>query len=263
MLYKLIVVLFIFTSLSSNAQKNFSVKVIDKTPLKADRFIGIDNLGDTYYIYKRALHKKTAEASYVFNDFQLGNIGSVDILNPLKITLFYPDFNTAVILDNRLNEIQRTNFNLHPPFLNIANATTANNNHLWVFNIDNQQLELFNYRTQKQQTLSRPISETYVNHHSNFNFCYLLTETNIRLYNIYGSLLASMPNKNYEKLSINKERIVLLSKNQLTLITEHLSNTFLIPTTEITIKDLYLTDDFLYLYDGNFLYKTVLTSTKN
>src|SRR5690606_24759030 len=99
--------------------------------------------------------------------------------------------------------------------------------------------------------------------HSNFNFCYLLTEANIRLYNIYGSLLASMPNKNYEKLSINKERIVLLSKNQLTLITDHLSNTFLIPITEITIKDLYLTDDFLYLYDGDFLYKTVLTLTKN
>lgn len=263
MLHKVFFFFLVCLSTCSFSQENYRVKVVEKTALTANRFVGVDSYNDLYYIHKRSLYKKTPSNTYSFNDFQLGDIGSVDLLNPLKITIYYPDFNTVVILDNRLNEIQRVNFNLQPPFLNVAGATTANDNRLWIFNIDSQQLELYNYRTHKQQPLSLPVSETYVTHQSNFNFCYLLTENKLRMYNIYGSALASLPNNSYDNFVIDKERLLVSKDNQLILISENLSKTYFIKSPEIAIKDLYLTDDFLYLYDGEFLHKTTLTLTKN
>jgi hypothetical protein len=37
-------------------------------------------------------------------------ITKVDLQNPLKIVLFYESFNSALLLDNQLNEIQKINF---------------------------------------------------------------------------------------------------------------------------------------------------------
>ena len=42
---------------------------------------------------------------------QLGEISSIDAFNALKTTVFYRDFNTVIILDNRLSEIMKIDFN--------------------------------------------------------------------------------------------------------------------------------------------------------
>src|SRR5690606_23092939 len=132
---------------------------------------------------------------------------------------------TAIILDNRLSEVQRINFAMEPPFINVVNASTANDNRLWIFNLDTQQLELYNYRNASRQMLSRPISEDYITHKSNFNFCYVLTEDKLRLYNIYGSLLQSITNDNYTLFTQNNDKVILKNKHSLLLITENLTKT--------------------------------------
>lgn len=244
------------------SQESYSLTPIEKFALNADRFIGIDNLGDLYFIKNRTLHKKSAQGTYDFKDFQLGTISSVDLLNPLRVTVFYPDFNTAIVLDNRLNEVSRIPFVMKPPFLNVAQATTANDNRLWIFNIDSQQLELYNYRNESLQVLSRPIAEDYRSHISNFNFCYVLTENKLRMYNIYGSYLKSIPNEGFTKMSLNRDRLLVKNSEGLFLLTEELTKKIPILTKEIQIKDLYLSDEFLYIYDGEFVHKMKLTPNK-
>lgn len=236
---------------------------IAEIPLKAERFVGIDNFGDVYYIKERTLFKKSRSETFQFKDFQLGAVGKVDLLNPLKVTVFFPDYQTAVILDNNLNEIRRIPFSMEPPFLNVINASTANDNRLWTFNEDTQQLELYNYRDKINYTLSRPIAERYVTHQSNFNYCYLLTDKNLRVFNIYGSLLNSIPAKGIQKIALSNDKILVLKNNTLSLLTENLSLETFIKTPELTIKDLYLSDDFLYIYDGEMIHKLKLTKTQN
>tara|TARA_R110000850_G_scaffold203228_1_gene329528 strand:+ start:149567 stop:150352 length:786 start_codon:yes stop_codon:yes gene_type:complete len=250
----------LFTSLA--AQGDGSISVIEKTPLKAERFVGVDNFGAVYFIKDRTLFKQLNTEVFNFKDFQLGSIGSVDLLNPLKVTLFFPDYNTTVILDNKLNEIERISFAMEPPFLNIINATTANDTRLWVFNNDSQQLELYNYRNKNHQVLSRPLSETYVTHTSNYNFCFLLTEEKLRIYNIYGSLLESIPNSKITHLSNNNDRLIYKTGNELVLLSEKLSVKRTLTFDEIKIKDLFLSDEFLYIYDGEFIHKTAITINK-
>lgn len=260
---KCLVFILIFCNFISFAQSETSLISIEKIPLKAEQFIGIDSYGELYFIKNRTLFKQTKTESIQFKDFQLGAIGSVDILNPLKITLFFPDYQTAVILDNKLNELNRISFSMEPPFLNIQNATTANDNRLWTFNEDNQQLELYNYRDQINQQLSRPLAENYLYQKSNFNFCYLLTESHLRLYNIYGSLLKSIPNDGIQKMTLSNDKVLILKKDSLFLLTENLSKEEPIKSPDLNIKDLYLSDEFLYIYDGELIHKMKLTQTKN
>src|SRR5690606_27891875 len=253
----------VFSTFGIFAQENGAFSVIEKKSLKADTFVGIDSYGDWYYIKDQTLFKKTSSETFSFKDFQLGNIGSVDLLNPLKITVFFPTYQTAVILDNKLSEIQRISFTMQPPFLNVSNATTANDNRVWVFNEDTQQLGLFNYRTGNYQALSVPISEDYITQKSNFNYCFLLTDKQLRLYNIYGSLLQGIPSGSAKEIAISQHWVVLKSDTSIKVYSAGLTGFFTLKNTEIDIKDLYLTDDFLYLYDGEFLHKTKLTETQD
>ena len=73
--------------------------------LNADKFIGVDDFENSYYINHNNLYKKTAQTIYSYANSQLGEITSVDITNPLKILVFYRDFKTVLLLDNRLNEL--------------------------------------------------------------------------------------------------------------------------------------------------------------
>jgi len=255
--------LIFFVFLGSFAQGEILLNSPEKIPLQAERFVGIDNYGDLYYLKNRTLFKQTKTETFQFKDFQLGAVGNVDLLNPLKITIFFPDYQTAVILDNKLNEVNRISFAMEPPFLNIKNATTANDNRLWTFNEDNQQLELYNYREKTNQQLSRPLAETYNTHKSNFNFCYLLTDKNLRLFNIYGSLLNSISSEGIEKMALSNDKLVLLRNDTLYLVTENLSREVLIKTPDLELKDLYLSDEFLYIYDGEMIHKLKLTKTQN
>jgi len=257
-----ILIVFSFASLACKAQDKTVLTGNIKIPLSADTFIGMDSYGDIYYLKNKTLFKQTKTETFNFKDFQLGKIGSVDILNPLSITVYYPDYNVAIILDNKLNEIQRVSFALEPPFMNVVSASTANDSRLWIFNADNQQLELFNYRTGTLQQLSLPISETYVSQKSNFNFCYVITEDNVRLYNIYGSLLRSIPNEKYTNFTENNNRLLVKKDTTLLLFTDTLKESQTIHISEIAIKDLYLREDFLYIYDGEFIHQFTLTNQK-
>lgn len=255
--------LLFFVSISFFAQGEMNLSTVNTTLLKAERFVGTDNFGDIYYIKNRTLFKVSPSEIFEFKDFQLGTIGNVDLLNPLKITLFYPQYQTAVILDNKLNEIRRISFVMEPPFLNVANATTAADNKLWTFNEDTQQLETYNYREKINHTLSRPIGEKYITHQSNFNFCFVLTEKNLRVYNVYGSLINSISAEGVKKMSLLNDKILILKEDTLLLLSENLSVETAIKTPELTIKDLYLSDDFLYIYDGEIIHTLKLTKTQN
>lgn len=226
---------------------------VSKTPLVASNFIGIDSYKNNYFVKDRVLHKEGPDGSFVFNDLQLGNISSVDIINPLKIVMFYEDTNTVILLDNKLSVIERINFNTLPEFITVSTATNAGSNCLWIFNIDTQQLELYNYRDQRKVTVSQPFAGKLIAQSSNFNYCAVLTEQKIRIFNSYGSLLSEKPSDGYENLVLQDTNLFVTKGTELFLITENSVEPIKLPISENTVKDLYLTKDFMYLYDGNNL----------
>src|SRR5690606_27175418 len=79
-----------------------SLAPMSKVPLVSDRFIGLDNYKNSYFIKDRVINKQGPDGNFLFNDLQLGRITSVDIINPLKVVVFFQDTNTVVLLDNKL-----------------------------------------------------------------------------------------------------------------------------------------------------------------
>lgn len=237
--------------------------------LVADTFIGIDNYRNIYFIKDEVIHKQGLEGNFVFTDLQLGRIATVDIINPLKVVVFFEDTNTVVFLDNNLNEIQRFNFNNLPQFLNVSTATNAGNNSLWICNVDTQQLELYNYNSKIQRVVSQPFSGALLSQASNFNYCFILTENSLRAFNSYGSLLNEIPNDGFKKIIQQNENLIALSENELYYLHDFAGRNREITTEivtltlpEITIKDLQLSNEFLYIYDGKILHTFKLIPPK-
>jgi len=263
---KSILLLFLFVVFQLNAQE---FELVSSTEFNATTLVGVDSYTNVYYIKDMVLYKEGPDGSFTFNDFQLGNLSSVDIINPLKVVLFYEDTNTVLLLDNKLNLIERINFNTLSKFINISNATNAGNSKLWIFNVDSQQLELYNYITNEKTIVSQPFEGKLISQASNFNYCFILTENKIRKFNRYGSLVSEFPMIGYEKIIHHNKIAIALKENKLFLVandplnSENLSiNPLNITISENNIKDLYLTDDFLYIYDGKNLHTFSYKSSK-
>jgi len=252
---KLSLYILFFLSLFTSAQEAIEVKFVKKTPLNVDALVGIDNFESLYFINNNVLHKKTKNTSINYNNVQLGEITSVDTFGPLKFNIFYKGFNTVIILDNRLSEIFKIDFSKLQPYKNITHVSTGNENTLWIFNQDSQQLENYDYKAGKTRVQTMPIQGEILDLKSNYNFCWLLTKTHIYTYNYFGSLLSKLANNGYTSIKENNGNLFLLKQNSLSFIangSDAIQN-ILIPN--LLIKQFLVTNETLYIYDNEFLHQ--------
>lgn len=75
------------------------------------KFCTTDKLGNAYVIVGNQLLKfsQTGKPLSNFSEITLGELRSVDVSNPMKILLFYPDFSRLIILNNRLSPTSTVN----------------------------------------------------------------------------------------------------------------------------------------------------------
>jgi len=180
---KWILLLITICSWSIQAQVSSSSSIT----LKCDNFYGVDDFENLYYTIDNVLYKKSNTNHFEFYDIQLGDITSVDIINPLKILLFYRDTQTIVFLDNRLNEQLRLNFNNLKPQRYIEHARLAGERRLWLYNLDLSRIELYDYINDRLINSTTPIKNTVINMQSDYNFCHIITATEIISFNSYAS----------------------------------------------------------------------------
>ena len=233
--------------------QEIEITPISTIPFKTEKFIGVDEYKNIYTTNGAVLYKSNAEKTLQFSDIQLGFIKSVDILNPLRITVFYDQFNTAVILDNRLNEITRINFNQLENFKNIIYARTASDRRLWIYNQDLQQLELFDYRINRVEKSSPPVSQQVLGMASNFNYCWLLTESELLKYNTYGSLIYKMPKGSIDQAFMVNDDLLVLDKGTLKILMKGDDNFQSLNLSEKDIEQFSMTGEILYIYLGDSL----------
>ena len=187
--------IFLFISFVAFSQQSIDVKLISETEVSYDNLIRVDTYNATYSFDDFNSFFVTSEkGSLQYSNLQLGTLSSIDTFNPLKINLFYDDFNTIVVLDNRLSEIIKIDFNTLKPFRDISHMSTAYDNDIWIYNINSSQLELFNYITNNTKFSSLPIKGTVLDISSNYNYCWLLTSEYLYTFNYFGSLISKEKN---------------------------------------------------------------------
>lgn len=244
-----------FLPLSVFGQESIEATFIKKMPSEAQTLIGIDNFGYIYTINQATFNKKDESNTITYSNVQLGNITSANVFNPLKINLFYKNFNTAIILDNRLAEIYKIDFNSKQPYRNVSHISTGYDNTLWIFNMENQQLELYDYKANTIRATTLPVQSNVLDIKSNYNYCWLLTENYLYTYNYFGSVISKLKNEGFTEIAEGNGNLILKSGNQLYYIAKDTTVLMPIKLPELLINRFLLTNETLYIYDGETLHQ--------
>src|SRR5699024_1189476 len=160
----------------------------------------------------------------------------------------------VVLLDDRLNEITRVRFNELSSFKTPEFVTKANKNNLWVFNTDTQELEIFDYKKKKVIAHTQPTHQQILDQKSNFNYCWLLTPSKLKRYNIYGNFVEDFTIENITKIGFYNAYVLTLDEQGLRVLDYKNKEFKDLDLAEIKVKDFYTANENIYIFDGNFLY---------
>lgn len=242
--------------------QEINTELISQRPFLHEQFVGVDKYDQIYSIHKNILYKKTPQKTYEFSVLGLGEITSVDLLNPLKIVLFYKESNTIILLDDKLSEIQRIRFNNFSELKIPEFVGNSSKNQLWIFNSINQELEIYDYKQNKVIAHTQPITEKVLQMQSNFNYTWILTPSKLKRYNIYGSFMEEFPSKGMEEIRFYNNFLLSLKEGKLSLLDMRDKEFYTLKLPQIKIENFYTYNENLYLYDGEFLYHYIFNFSK-
>lgn len=237
------------------SQERITTEIIDVIPFEADQLTQIDNFGTLFYTVGSTFYKREANQSYDYSNVQLGSITSADAFNPLKVNLFYKNFNTVVILDNRLSEIYKIDFNGIQPYKDVTHISTGSDNTIWIFNQDAQQLELFDYKTNKTRAVTMPVESDVLDLTSNYNYSWLLTKEFLYTYNYFGSTISKIKNDGFSHIAEDNGNLIIQKDQRLFFLAKETTQLIPIHLPEMLIKQFLVTNESLYIYRDETLHQ--------
>jgi len=213
-------------------------------------YLGFDGLGNNYFIKNNVFIKQNDTQKWEYKNVPLGKITSVDYINPLKIVVFYEDFNTIIILDNQLNEIQKLNLFDIDNTIFASKIGMASLNQFWIYNALTQQILLFNYLNNTFKNIGNPIQESIKYTQSDFNNFYWIDENNNWFsIDIFGkvNLLANIPP--WENIQIIDTDSLLFSSNNVLYCLNNKSKViYEIEIVEKSFQKFYFKDQILAIF---------------
>jgi hypothetical protein len=219
-------------------------------PLTADTFVGYDALGAYYTINNNVLSKQMGEQKWQYKNPQLGKIAKVDLQNPLKIVLFYQDFNTVIIVDNQLNETTKINLSDSSIPIVAIGIGLASGNRLWIYNNLTLKVGLYDYSKRELKTLTVPFTNNVTSYSSDFNFFQWADEQrNVFQCDVYGKIKSLGILPYYDEIQWTSDTM-LIYRNANDLFTYSLleKKSALIEIEEKTFKNFTYKDQILSIF---------------
>ena len=233
-------------------EQKLAILPVSNQKLEADSFVGFDGLKNFYYIKNNVFFKENQNDIWEYKNFSLGKITRVDLHNPLKIMLFYENFNTIVLLDNQLNEAQKINFaEINIPVLVTATGI-ASQNRLWIYDSLTQQVGLFDYLKNTFKTITIPFQGTLKYYDSDFNSFQWIDE-NLNWYScdVFGKIATLGKVPDFEQFHQVSDQVLLFSKSgKIHLVDLQKKTSYTVETVEKTFKKFYYKDQILSIFTG-------------
>ncbi len=124
------------TSKSTLVTPDYKVNI----PVEA-KLMNVDEFGFIYVVtHDNTLIKydRKGEQLYKYSPIHLGDIEKIDLTNPHKIMIFFPDFQIIKFLDNTLSEI--SSFLLSKVGDEITQVAMSNDNNIWLYDMINRKI---------------------------------------------------------------------------------------------------------------------------
>ena len=253
--------LFLFIFLHSFLAQN-QIKIERTETTKHDnnfKLLKIDSLGELFFLEDNNLRKGE---DYFFSYSSLGPITKVDFYNNFKLKVWYQDFNTLVILDNYLNEITRIEFNKASSVFEVSDISSANENDIWVYDESDMRIKKFDFFNQVfTENVQTEIDGNLIDMKSNYNYLWVLTNKYLYKINYNGLIIFKKENRiGLTKIGFYKNDILLSNESELYHLENNKELFTKIKLEKLFIKDFFVINETLYIYDKDHLNKYLILS---
>lgn len=235
----------------------FSVEKIDATQI-----IGVDKFGFLYYTKDNVFIKKKESQIFEYKNLSFGKIEKADIQNPLKIILFYKNFNTIVTLDNQLNEIQKVNFSDKTQQIVVEATGMASQNRFWIFNNLTQKIGLYDYLNNDFVEITQAFQGNLKYYQTTFNdFQWIDEQLNWFDCSVFGKItnLGKVPE--FDKIEvIDQNYLIFLKENNLFIKDLKTQTIQMIKKGDKTIESFFYNEKNLVIFTNQQIinYKIIL-----
>ncbi len=237
-------------SISYSQNHNISATKINQITIDTDQFLGYDQF-DSYYSVKNNVFSLTKnKISLEYKNISLGNITYIDRQNPLKIVVFYENFNTIILLDNQLNESQKINLSENEIPIVATSVGLASQNRLWIYNNLTQQIGLFDYLKNTFLSITPPFEGIIKHYESDFNtFQWIDDALNWCSCDVFGKITTIGKIPDFDFIKIISNQVSLFSKEGLFYIYDVDKNKiYPIENVEKSSTNFYYKDQILSIF---------------
>ncbi len=188
---------------------------------KQNFFTG-DDFGNAYLVNDDELVKYLANGKFFarYSNLKLGTITFVDATNPLKLLLYYRDFQQIVFLDNQLSKnseaVSLEQLGYEQTDLVCAGA----NNSFWLYNKQNNELVRFDANLKKiaatgnlKQVLQKDLVPNFMIEHNGYLFLNC-PASGIFVFDIFGAFSKMVTVKDLRQFQVN-QNIIYFQKDSL------------------------------------------------
>lgn len=224
------------------------------------QLVGVDIYGYSYFIENNVFSKSLNNEKFEYKNISLGKISKVDIQNPLKIILFFQDFNSVITLDNQLNETEKIKFSQIDSTMIAQAVSLAANNSLWVFNGANLQLYLYNFIKKTFIKIGNPFLFSIKHYDSNFNhFFWIDSQNELHNCSLFGQISHWGKLPTFDNVYIeNEKNIVFYTSNTISVYDAVEAKEKFFKVTETLIKNVTLKNQNLSIFTAQEIHQIKL-----
>lgn len=165
--------------------------------------IEIDSFGNIYVVSDNEIIKYNASGvlQKKFSNKRYGKIDFVDAMNPLKILVYYKDFQQILFLDNQLTETSAMISIESLGYEQTGIVCSSSNNSFWLYDKQNNELSRFNSELKSvvktgnlNRILDLDIKPNFMQEHNNYLYLNCPNE-GVLVFDIYGTFYKTIPLK--------------------------------------------------------------------
>ena len=251
----------VFFQIADAQNQDLAVVKLNTLSFDGDQFLGYDAFGSYYTIKNDVFCKINSHEVLEYKNVSLGKITKIDIKNPLKIVFFYENFNSIILLDNKLNEIQNINLSDATNPIIATAVGLSSQNQLWIYNSMNQQLGLFNYLKNEYKTITVPFTDTIKYYTTDFNhFNWIDAKNNWYTSDVFGKITFKGIVPDFDIIEICSDNQYIYSKSGIFMLKDIEKNKeYEIKISEKTFTKFYYKEQILSIFtkEGITNYKIV------
>ena len=226
------------------------------------KILEVDKLANIYIVDSNneiKQYNKNMTMLFRFSLNSLGDIQHLDVSNPLKILVYYPDFQHVIFLDNTLSEQKRLNLNVLG-YWNTTGMALSRENNIWTYNtIDNNLIKISDQGkmllSSNELYFEDPLSLDNIRIFELEEKLYLYDNSVIHVFGNFGEFLSThlIPN---QACQFNKTGIFYLNDNKIYHRPVHIrfdqADTVIFEGQNI--RDFYVSEKGMYILDDKGFY---------